>query len=204
MTAPISPSTFQSSGPAALIAAGSKASLPRLVLVALGSNDAPSGPAQLLPAVASRLERLTGLATCPIANPERPASALAELLGQPGGWLAPLPLDPGLPLDDGSWAEALGAWRQTTVLMVEAPQLATGLPAAATALLERWGVPLVGLIQWGGPWDGERRRRDGLPWLGWLDPLKVEPQAGPCPTEQEGMLLAALEARWRRLIEQLA
>ena len=204
MAAPISPSTFQAFGPAAEIAAGSLAPLPRLVLVALGSNDAPNGPAQLLPAVASRLAQLTGLGTCPIATIERPEIALAELLGQPGGWLAPLPLDPGLPLDDGSWAEALGAWRQPTVLVVEAPQLATGLPAAATALLERWGVPLVGLIQWGGPWDGERRRRDGLPWLGWLDPFEVEPPAGPCPTEPEGMLLAALGRRWRRLIEELA
>jgi hypothetical protein len=174
------------------------------VLVALGSNDAPNGPAQLLPVVASRLAQLTGLGTYPITTAEQPASALAELLRQPSGWLAPLPLDPGLPLDDGSWAEALGAWRQPTVLVVEAPQLATGLPAAATALLERWGVPLVGLIQWGGPWDGERRRRDGLPWLGWLDPFEVEPPAGPCPTEPEGMLLAALGRRWRRLIEQLA
>lgn len=204
MAAPISPSSFQAFGPAAEIAAGSRAPLPRLVLVALGSNDAPSGPAQLLPAVASRLALLTGLGTCPIATIERPEIALAELLGQPGGWLAPLPLDPGLPLDHGCWAEALGAWRQPTVLVVEAPQLATGLPAAATALLERWGVPLVGLIQWGGPWDGERRRRDGLPWLGWLDPFAVEPPASPCPTEPEGMLLAALGRRWRRLIEQLA
>ena len=204
MAAPISPSFLQALGPAAEIAAASRAPLPRLVLVALGCNDSPSGPAQLLPAVASRLERLTGLPACPIANTAKPASALAELLGQPGGWLAPLSLDPGLPLDDGSWAEALGAWRQPTLLVVEAPQLATGLPAAATALLERWGVPLVGLIQWGGCWDGERRRRDGLPWLGWLDPLGGGPPAVPSPTEEEGMLLAALGSRWQRLIERLA
>ena len=29
-------------------------------------------------------------------------------------------------------------------------------------------MPLLGLIQWGGPWLAADRRRDGLPWLGWL------------------------------------
>jgi hypothetical protein len=80
-----------------------------------------------------------------------------------------LPLDPGLPLARGGhWAEALGAWRQPVVLLLRADQLQTGLPAAMTALLERWQVPLVGLIQGGEPWEWVDRRRDGLPWLGAL------------------------------------
>jgi hypothetical protein len=77
-------------------------------------------------------------------------------------------------LPDGSWVEALGAWRQPCLLAFAASQLATGLPAAATALLERWSVPLVGLIPWEGEWDGACRRADGLPWLGRLGAEVVE------------------------------
>jgi hypothetical protein len=103
-----------------------------------------------------------------------PPRALASLgdgraTDSPPAWLAVLPVDPGLTLgSDGTWAEALGAWRQPTLLLLAASQLATGWPAAATALLRQAQVPLVGLIQWGGTWDAEGRRTDGLPWLGFL------------------------------------
>ncbi|MFZ9752390.1 MAG: hypothetical protein ACO3B3_02375, partial [Cyanobium sp.] len=148
--------------------------LPALVLVTLGSTQDPTGPAQLLPAVATRLGGLTGLPLATISDPSHAPGALARLTAQPGPWLAPLPLDPGLWLPDGSWVEALGAWRQPCLLAFAASQLATGLPAAATALLERWSVPLVGLIQWEGEWDGACRRADGLPWLGRLGAEVVE------------------------------
>jgi len=109
-----------------------------------------------------------------------------------GPWLAPLPLDPGLALVQGSWAEALGAWRQPTLLVVDQAQLVTGIPAAATALLERWSVPLVGLLQWGGGWDASARRRDRLPWLGQLaDTEGADPDADPA-----AMLLLSW-SRWR-------
>ncbi len=142
--------------------------LPTLVLLSLGASDDPNGPARLLPLVASRLAGLTGLPLAAIPDPGDASAALAQLCGQPGPWLAPLPLDPGLWLPGGSWAETLGAWRQPSLLAVPASQLATGLPAAATALLQRWNVPLAGLIQWEGLWDGASRRADGLPWLGRL------------------------------------
>lgn len=86
------------------------------------------------------------------------------------GSLNPLAVDAGMALADGShWAEWLGAWRQSCLLLLDHEQLASGAPAAATALLRQWQVPLLGLVQWGGPWDGVARRRDRLPWLGWLD-----------------------------------
>jgi hypothetical protein len=159
------------------------APLPALVLLTLGSTQDPTGPARLLPAVASRLGGLTGLPLAPISDPSHAPVALARLTAQPGPWLAPLPLDPGLWLPGGTWAEALGAWRQPCLLAFAASQLATGLPAAATALLERWNVPLVGLIQWEGEWDGACRRADGLPWLGRLG---AEVRAGRSEVPAEG------------------
>jgi hypothetical protein len=110
-------------------------------------------------------------------NPfDDPDSALQQLQPSgrqpdpgPGPVLVGLPLDPGLPLARGGhWAEALGAWRQPVVVVFDAEQLQTGVPAAMTALLKGWQVPLVGLVQWGGPWEWAERRRDGLPWLGAL------------------------------------
>lgn len=52
----------------------------------------------------------------------------------------------------------------------------------------QWQVPLVGLAQWGAPWEADLRRRDGLPWLGWLD------AAG-----SDERLAAAAALRWRQL-----
>lgn len=185
------------SGPALpLVGPADSSPSPRLILVCLGTTTDPTAPAKLLPAVARRLSATTGLPVRPILRPESPPHALADLLAEPGPWLAPLPLDPGLALAQGSWAEALGAWRQPTLLVVEQAQLGTGLPAAATALLERCSVPLLGLLQWEGRWDGQMRIRDGLPWLGLLgegeDP---EPEFDPA---------ALLLLRWSRLREQLA
>ncbi|MCP9774224.1 hypothetical protein [Cyanobium sp. WAJ14-Wanaka] len=104
-----------------------------------------------------------------------PNEQLALLQAQPesgsaaagAGELVGLPLDPGLLLPSGGhWAEALGAWRQPVLLVLSAAQCQSGLPAAMTALLMQWQVPLVGLVQWGEPWEPELRRADGLPWLG--------------------------------------
>jgi hypothetical protein len=115
-----------------------------------------------------------------------------------------LPLDPGLPLAcGGHWAEALGAWRQPALLVCAAEQLQTGVPAAMTALLERWQVPLVGLVQWGEPWAWAERRRDGLPWLGALQATHAaqctsaqNPQAHP-PLDQSLALRSALDLALR-------
>lgn len=159
--------------------------------------------ADRITAAAGRLAGLSGwpLRTVSIALP--PPRALAELGGGrssrcPPAWLAGLPLDPGLPLTDGgSWAEALGAWRQPTALVLDGDQLATGSPAAFTALLRQWKVPLLGLIQWGGRWDPDGRRRDGLPWLG---ALAVESdRAAAEPGGEECALLGCLARSWALL-----
>ena len=100
-----------------------------------------------------------------------PAILLAALAPLAPGWLLPLPLDPGADLAmPGCWAEALAAWRQPTLLVVPAPipGRSNGLARAYNALLQTAGVPLLGLVQWGGAWDPIARRRDGLPWLGCL------------------------------------
>ena len=167
---------------------------PRLVLVTLGTPSDPAAPAALLPAVAQRLSEATGLPLRLIPQPHSPPEALADLLTAPGPWLAPLPLDPGLAMAQGSWAEALGAWRQPTLLVVDHGQLPTGIPAAATALLQRWSVPLLGLIQWEGSWDASARRRDGLPWLGQLGDA-AHPDADPA---------AVLRLSWSQWRDRLA
>ncbi|MEB3199584.1 MAG: hypothetical protein VKK62_03520 [Synechococcaceae cyanobacterium] len=134
-----------------------------LALVALR----PPGAADLPAAVAPELARRLGAEWLRLDAEAAPAEALARLRAPGASHLAAIPHDPGLPLAvGGSWAEALGAWRQPTLLLVACPHLASGLPAAATALLRQWQVPLVGLLQWDGPWSPQSRRADGLPWLG--------------------------------------
>lgn len=98
-------------------------------------------------------------------DPAEPESALAR--PRPG--LVGLPVDPGQSLPHGgNWAEALAAHRQPVLVLLSAVQVAWGLGAASAALMAQQRVPLLGLGQWGGRWDGELRRREPLPWLGWL------------------------------------
>jgi hypothetical protein len=167
-----------------------------LVLAGVG---APPALAERLRAAAQRLAALTAWPLRPFDPALSPRQALQDLgegrsTAQAPAWLAPLSVDPGLALGEGpSWAEALGAWRQPTLLILDGPQLASGWPAAATALLRQARVPLVGLLQWGGEWQPERRRQDGLPWLGEL--TAAEGGDG----EGELAVLAALARRWRGL-----
>ena len=70
----------------------------------------------------------------------------------------------------GSWLETLGSWRIPTVLMVE-PLFSghiSGSAAAYASLSASLGVPLLGLVQLGDPWEEEIRRLDGLPWSGYI------------------------------------
>ncbi|SBO42915.1 hypothetical protein [Cyanobium sp. NIES-981] len=142
-----------------------------LVLLAAGPSE-PQG--QLLEEAGPALAAALGLALAPALDPADPPqqlSALHRRSRSPGAppRLVPLPIDPGRTLDEGScWAEALGAWRQPALLLLSADQQRSGLPAAMTALLRQAAVPLVGLVQWGLPWQAALRRRDGLPWLGAL------------------------------------
>jgi hypothetical protein len=164
-----------------------------LVLVAAGPAAAVIAlQRQAGPPLASAL----GLPWCEPLVDRPPQQALAPL-AQQGPGLVPLPLDPGLPLPGaGHWAEALGAWRQPVVLLLAGAQLDSGLPAAMVALLHQWQVPLAGLVQWGGAWDAEARRGDGLPWLGWL-----APEGGKPHDAEPGQLARALERRWRQIAD---
>ncbi len=150
------------------------ASIPPLRLVLVGAASA--GSAAGVEDAAGRLAALLGVTALPpleAASTDGSDAAvdvlMAELSGRGGSWVVPLPQDPGrFQPWGGRWSELLGAWRQPTVLLIEAQQADGGLAAASTALLQRGGVPLLGLIQWGGLFDREARRRDGLPWLGAL------------------------------------
>ena len=160
-----------------------------LVLLSCGS---PEPIAALLEQAAPSLADALGLPLAPALG--RGAATLAtaarELADAPASSLIPLLVDPGLALDGGGhWAEALGAARQCCLLLISAEQLRGGSAAASNALLRQWQVPLLGLVQAGGHWDGEARRRDGLPWLG---------QVGSEP------LVASARLRWQRLQADLS
>lgn len=130
-----------------------------------------------------------------IGEPWAPHGQLGQLQASAGGWLASLPLDPGHPLEEGgNWAEALGAWRQPTLLIMAWQQLPSGAAASTIALLRQWRVPLLGVLQWGGSWSPEQRRRDGLPWLGRLEESAV------ADTEEDTRAVTHLLLRqWSRL-----
>ena len=175
---------------------------PGCLLAGLGAGGAGDPGGQ--PAVeraAARLAQRLAVARLPLDGQAGADDALAALTAAAEsadrGWLAALPVDVGRPLADGScWAQALGAWRLPVLLVIPADQLASGLPAAASALLRQWRVPLLGLLQWGGNWQAEERRRDGLLWLGWLDSADA---ATGADQEVELALVAALGLRMRRL-----
>ncbi len=70
----------------------------------------------------------------------------------------------------GSWIEALGAWKQPTIL-ISSPLNSGEVPgtsAAYVALCNSLSVPLLGIVQLGGIWEPDKRRSDGLPWCGWI------------------------------------
>ena len=72
--------------------------------------------------------------------------------------------------EGGCWLDALADWRQPLVLMVagEAGGGVAGAAAAYAALCHQLGAPLIGLVQIGSQWNRLQRRRDGLPWIGWI------------------------------------
>ncbi|BEV36420.1 hypothetical protein [Synechococcus sp. M16CYN] len=77
----------------------------------------------------------------------------------------------------GSWLEALADWRLPVLLLVpgDADGGIPGSGPAYAALCRELKVPLVGLVQLQGIWDEDRRRKDGLPWLGWIpEPSHVD------------------------------
>ena len=80
---------------------------------------------------------------------------------------------------DASWLQALADWRQPVLLLTSAePDGAIpGAAAAYAALCRELQVPLLGLVQLQGRWNGPARRRDGLSWLGWIPDEKHPDQA---------------------------
>ncbi|MEX1317542.1 MAG: hypothetical protein AB1Z22_10510 [Synechococcaceae cyanobacterium] len=175
---------------------------PFLVLLAAGR---PAKVTARLRQVAPPLADALDLPLAPPLDPQDPQAALAGLAAGADvslPRLVPLPMDPGHGLPAGGhWAEALGAWRQPVLLVVSARQLDSGLPAATMALLERWQVPCVGLLQWGGRWQAGRRRLDALPWLGGLQVEWEQPGTGPWQANPADpwTLRQALALRWRQL-----
>lgn len=166
---------------------GASLTMPRQAWVLL-TGGSPAAVAGLQAQVAPRLAAALDLPLLEPLDPLAPDRALSTL-AEAGAGLTPLHRDPGHGLDDGRhWAEVLGAWRQPVVVVLTAEQLETGLAAALVALLQQWQTPCVGLVQWGGSWDPEQRRRDRLPWLGRL------PGLGQLPPEQDRD--AGLALRW--------
>lgn len=149
--------------------------VPALVLLCCGTPPQIGAlQAAAAPTLAETLQRR--LVSALPAEPGPPArTALAAL---PAGTLVPVAQDPGRTAADGChWAELLGAWRQPCLLLIGAEQLDSGVAAAGTALLQRWQVPLLGLVQWQGTWDQQARLADQLPWLGCLGGPEARPAA---------------------------
>ena len=175
-----------------------------LVLLAPGGLSDPAVPESLAALLGLRLlvAPAESAAGCPPSLPspaDDPARVLAVLAGQPPGWLLALPIDPGQELiGGGCWAEALGAWRQPALLLIT-PQVPAGAPRAYHALLQSAGVPLLGLVQIGGSWDPEIRRRDGLPWLGWRPETEARPADAASDDDVVADLRATCRLRWREL-----
>lgn len=149
------------------------------MVVGSGLEASFRGPDNATELAARRLAQCLALAHRHISDPRAPHGQLSQLQASAEGWLASLPLDPGQSLEDGgTWAEALGAWRQPTLLIIRGQQLQSGAAAATIALLQQWRVPVLGVLQWGGSWSAEGRRRDGLPWLGRLEEAAVADDDG--------------------------
>lgn len=164
----------------------------RSVVVGVGLEASLRGPDGASERAAQRLARTLSLPHRRIGDPGDPQRQLHQLQATGGGWLASLPLDPGHPLDQGgTWAEALGAWRQPTLLIIAWQQLPSGAAASSVALLRQWRVPLLGVLQWGGSWSPDQRRRDGLPWLG-----RLEEASGPDQEESTRGVTDLLRRRW--------
>lgn len=187
--------------PPASLADGGRQQPLRLVLAACGRRHAIT---ELMQAAAPALAAALALPLRGLSCAEQPNDAMAVLhaptADADSGWLAPLPLDPGLPLPGvGCWAEALGAWRQPSLLLLRGDELDTGRPAAAVALLRQWRVPLLGLVQWGAPWCENERRDDGLPWLGWL-PRPGEAPGNSSPQAEDQACRCLVEASPQALL----
>ena len=118
-------------------------------------------------------EALARACRCPLTTVASGASPAEVLQTNPAATgLVRLSGDAARPTLEGdtSWLQALADWRQPVLLLTtgEHDGSICGGAAAYGALCRELQVPLLGLVQLQGPWNGPARRRDGLSWLGWI------------------------------------
>ena len=129
-------------------------------------------------------EALAKACQCPLTTVPSGATPAAVLKNNPAAkGLVRLSGDAAQPTPQGdvSWLHALADWRQTVLLLTTADSDGTipGTAPAYAALCRELNVPLLGLVQLQGPWNGPARRRDGLSWLGWI-PDENHPDQADC------------------------
>lgn len=125
---------------------------------------------------AETLSDTLGLPLTTVAEGQSPDPSLVNLMASPPR-LIRLAGDPGsLHHEGSSWMDALAAWK-CPVILLGSPRpdgVMPGTIPAFTSLCETRGMVLLGLIQLGGLWLPEVRKRDGLPWLGWLSDSRLD------------------------------
>jgi len=165
-------------------------------LAVVGSAENGLGFSSDISQTLAPLASALGLDILTLARGCSPVNCLRERAHAAEPALLCIKEDPGRWLGSarGCWSQALGDFQHATVLLVtpDGQGHLSGAAAARAALLKSTGVPLLGLIQSRGPWDGQARREDGLPWLGWLT---SEP-------ETVSSVAAALQIRWRLILER--
>jgi hypothetical protein len=148
-----------------------------VAVVAPGGLPAPRSADGGLAALAAAL----GLPGRPVPIGTDPAAELLARRDAAAPALLIVGEDPGLwrPEWRMGWCQVLADFQQPTLLMVSPTSCGApgGEAAAYTALLRQCGVPLLGLVQNGGPWRAEERRCDGLPWCGCLGAAEPGPLA---------------------------
>ena len=92
---------------------------------------------------------------------------------------------------EGSWMEALAAWRVPVLLLAQPRPDGRfgGIVPAFVALARELNLSLLGLVQLGGEWNSPARRHDGLPWCGCLQGVDDDPRGLiSCLQHRQGLL----------------
>ena len=129
-------------------------------------------------------EALARACRCPLTSVDIGASPTEILQNRPAATgLVRLCGDAARPTaqGDASWLQSLADWRQSVLLLTPAESDGSipGTAPAYAALCRELHVPLLGLVQIEGIWNGAARRRDGLSWLGWI-PDDQNPDQADC------------------------
>ena len=107
--------------------------------------------------------------------------------------------------EEGSWLEALGAWKIPVILIVGTNEsgLIPGDASAYVSLCEQLSVPILGLVQLGGQWDERLRKIDGLPWVGKKSKIdeksNIDSLEGLDFEAEEHLLINTLKARFNEI-----